>query len=351
MQDERQARVSSATARMQPDQVHELFANLAAEETLRDAGWPMTDTEAEAVRGEYEDSAEEGDGLQHQPDLFVEDQASRWQRAPAKRRRLDATLARAAYLHVTRTGRESIDRVVADPDLNLRFVQACWSLGGAGDAYQLNRLLLNARKAGRLGPLPPARRLRLPASVLDECLTAVELAVRMVQDRAFFRGVVVTLDRILCDPNYGREFEEYADVLAPGRRAFDYRWTALSLRKRVALGPARRSADPMLPFRDAGRLLDDIPCHLENRPGLIRLDDEDGRIVFIGHGSDLRATAARLAAMPFDRLASVMRGVPNDPSRLRCLVHEPRGPASFSRRTRLAAPIVLARRPPLNVNF
>lgn len=336
------------------DGLEEVFARVAAEEILREVGWPMTDEEAEAMRGDYEEEAEvdsggQGDG----PDLFLEsgrEKAPR--RTPSVRRRVDAELARTAYLHVTREGRESIDRIVADPELNLRYIQACWSLGGASDPYQLNRLLLNARKAKRLGPLPRARRLRLPPSVLDECLTAVELAVRMVQDRAFFRrGIIVSLDRILCDPTYGREFEEYADVLAPGRRAFDYRWTALSLRKRVALGTARGNANPPLPFREVGYLFGDIDRHLDGRPGLIRLDDEEGRVLFVGHGGDLRVSAARLAGVPFERMASVMRGVPSDPSRLRCLVYEPEGPASFSRRTRLAAPIVLAQRPPLNVNF
>ena len=252
MQDEQRASRTSATSSIKPDPVLEVFRHVAAEEALRDAGWPMTEAEVEATRGDYQEAAVEAQALQPQSDLFPEGEVAPKRRTPTLRRRPDAALVRAAYLHVTREGRESIDRVVADPDLNLKYVQACWSLGGAGDPFQLNRLLLNARKAGRLRPLPPARRLRLPASVLDECLTAVELAVRMVQDRAFFRGTTVTLDRILCDPVYGREFEEYADILAPGRQVFDYRWTALSLRKRVALG--RRVGSPIRRCRSATRV-------------------------------------------------------------------------------------------------
>ena len=50
----------------------------------------------------------------------------------------------------------SVDVVIADPDINRRFVDLC-ARGLSKSPYELNRSLLNARKSGKLGALNLAK--------------------------------------------------------------------------------------------------------------------------------------------------------------------------------------------------
>jgi len=118
----------------------------------------------------------------------------------------------------------SADRVVADPELNGKFLRRCRELGLAGTDYDLNWALLNARKRGNMSLLPKTKRYTVKGT--DEFDYASELAVRHLQ-----RTKDVSLDRIICDPALAREFDEYAEQLAPGRTPLEYRWVALGLRK------------------------------------------------------------------------------------------------------------------------
>ena len=56
----------------------------------------------------------------------------------------------------------SADRVVADPDLNKKFLAACGSLGLNSSAGELNSCLLNARKGSLLAGVPTTRRTDFP---------------------------------------------------------------------------------------------------------------------------------------------------------------------------------------------
>src|SRR5690242_6001759 len=87
----------------------------------------------------------------------------------------------------------SADRVVAEPELNARFISECRSLGLVAGVAEINRALLNLRKSGALS----GRRRSRPTSFTDEAeyRFAAEMAVRFLERRDG-----VSLDEIVCDP-------------------------------------------------------------------------------------------------------------------------------------------------------
>ncbi|MBN2023627.1 MAG: site-specific DNA-methyltransferase [Pirellulales bacterium] len=121
----------------------------------------------------------------------------------------------------------STDYVLCDPELNAAFVAACHKKDLRGDAELWNRLLLRIRKAGKLPRMEQTRR-RLTFEEMDPYSFASEIAMQMV-------GVTYgyTLDEILCNPLAAAEFDDLAAQFAPGFSPFEYRWAALSIRKRA----------------------------------------------------------------------------------------------------------------------
>ena len=127
----------------------------------------------------------------------------------------------------------SADKVIADPDLDRKFLRCCRELGLSGTDFELNWKLMNARKAGNLSGLSDlikTKPYRL-GKVIDDFEYASELAVRYMQQRKD-----VSLDQIICDPELAEEFDTYATRLAPGFSPLQYRWAAFGLRKAGRLG-------------------------------------------------------------------------------------------------------------------
>jgi len=75
-----------------------------------------------------------------------------------------------------------------------------------------------------MSDLPKTKRYTVNES--DRFEYASELAVRHLE-----RTKDVSLDQIICDPDLAREFDQYAQKLAPGYTPLEYRWLALGLRK------------------------------------------------------------------------------------------------------------------------
>jgi site-specific DNA-methyltransferase (adenine-specific) len=124
---------------------------------------------------------------------------------------------------------ESVDRVIADPALNARFLEKCRELGITASPATINRGLLNLRKAGLL------RGLKSRAAALgddDGYRFAAEMAVRFIERRDG-----LTLDAVLCDPELAAEFDRLASSISPGFSPLEYRWAALNLRKAKSLKP------------------------------------------------------------------------------------------------------------------
>lgn len=133
-----------------------------------------------------------------------------------------------AYLEV-RNG-FSIDRVVADPDMDRRFLRRCRELGLAGTDFDLNWKLFNGRKNKFFGDLPKTR--NYTASRQDEFEFSSEMAIRYVQEQVRTQERrEISLDTIICDPDLAAEFDKIAAKLAPGFSPLDYRWVAFGVRK------------------------------------------------------------------------------------------------------------------------
>lgn len=128
----------------------------------------------------------------------------------------------------------SPDRVVADPDLNLRFQELCRLDLPEVAAVDANRCLLNARKAGLLAGIKTTNRTSF--SNEDDYRYAAEIAVRFLEKRDD-----TTLDEIICDPGQAMEFDSIASGICPGYSPLEYRWAALNLRKSSGLKPERMS--------------------------------------------------------------------------------------------------------------
>jgi DNA modification methylase len=182
----------------------------------------------------------------------------------------------------------SMDRVVADPELDEKFVTTCTHLGLAGDARTWNMLLFRLRKAGKLSRVETPRQTSVSWTECDKYLFASEIAWQMMLDDHSAKS----LDEILCDPELAARFDEIAARFAPGFKPLDYRWGALKLRKEAKyarsratiLKPPDRLFGEMLPIDELGTET------LPEEPGLFVLSEDENRIrnLYVGETLDLR---------------------------------------------------------------
>jgi site-specific DNA-methyltransferase (adenine-specific) len=180
----------------------------------------------------------------------------------------------------------SVDRVIADPELNRKFLRRCRELGVSGTDYDLNWSLMSARKKGELSDLPKTKRytVRRTSELLeiDEFEYASELAVRFLGEQ---KGVL--LDQVICDPELAEEFDRYAARLSPGFTPLQYRWAALGLRKagRLREHPEESVGMPELELlgKAASIKINAVP----NSGGLYLFSSEKDRI-FLGQTDNLR---------------------------------------------------------------
>ncbi|MGB7157466.1 MAG: hypothetical protein WBD40_05335 [Tepidisphaeraceae bacterium] len=121
----------------------------------------------------------------------------------------------------------SVDRLLADPGLSLRFYSRCQQLGISATQEAINRRLFVIRKNPRPGIRVPhvTRPVRLESA--GEFLFAAEFA--MVQ-LSYRHGASV--DDMLANPLLGEEFDRLATALEPRRSNVEHRLTALYIRKR-----------------------------------------------------------------------------------------------------------------------
>ncbi|MDA7936735.1 DNA methyltransferase [bacterium] len=121
----------------------------------------------------------------------------------------------------------STDYVLCDPNLAKRFLCACRERALPGDARMWNSFLLRIRKSGKLPKSTNPGR-RLSYADMDPYSDGSEAAMRLV-------GIDygMTLDEMLCSPLAASEFDQLAGLFAPGYSSFEYRWSALALRKRA----------------------------------------------------------------------------------------------------------------------
>lgn len=179
----------------------------------------------------------------------------------------------------------SPDRVVADPELNARFISGCHSLGLTASAAILNRTLLNLRKQGELSHRRRSRRTSFPNE--DEYRFAAEMAARFLERRD-----KVSLDQIVCDPELAAEFDILASSIAPGYSPLQYRWAALNLRKARRLEP-ELLAHVAPPVQVLSLRIDELdPKALPASQGLY-LFFASNELLYVGETHNLRSRLAK----------------------------------------------------------
>ena len=215
----------------------------------------------------------------------------------------------------------SADRVVADPDLNKAFVDACSRLGLVGDARTWNMLLFRLRKAGKLSHIATQRRTSVSWDDCDRYHFASEIAWQSMLNK----GSATSLDEILCDPGLAVDFDAVAHRFAPQFQPREYRWAALKLRKEAK---SARSRAAVLTAPTASRFGEMLPLgeidarRLPSKPGLYILSETRTRRLYVGATLDLRnrltlthgqlsaweeiadSTSILVQTLPMDRLAS-----------------------------------------------
>jgi site-specific DNA-methyltransferase (adenine-specific) len=179
----------------------------------------------------------------------------------------------------------STDRVVIDPELNARFLQRCRELGLTQSDYQLNHKLFDIRKSTKV--LLPKTTKPYRFDDYDDYEFASEIAFRYLQ-----RKDGVSLDRVLCDPETRRKFDEIALRLAPEQTVLKLRSAALNLRKTHRLRPPKGATTPEYDLVSAGPVrrinLDNVPA----LPGMYVFFDS-ARPVFAGETEKLRGRIER----------------------------------------------------------
>lgn len=190
----------------------------------------------------------------------------------------------AAYKAVCRGF--SVDRIIADPEMNWVFLDQCKKFGIPGDAVDWNRALMRLRKAGKLASLPATQRTTFSWQELDNYIFASEIAVRKMLDRES-----LSLDDILCDPEQAINFDELARSFSPGFSSLQYRWAALTLRKKAKNWRMfSRNLRPELCRRRLPVFCSiekvDIK-HFANGPGVYLIRDSEGHFLYVGETFDL----------------------------------------------------------------
>ncbi len=196
----------------------------------------------------------------------------------------EMALIAQAYLEV-REG-YSTDRVVADPDLDRRFLNQCRDLGLSGTDFELNWKLFTGRKNKYFCDLPKTK--NYTASRKDEFEFSSEIAIRYVQEHVLAqKRLEVSLDKIICDPDLAAEFDRIAAKLAPGFSPLDYRWVALGVRKAAGRYSTKAQAVELPDFDVLGTTTSVRSSTIPAEQGmyLFRCEDES---IFIGETDNLR---------------------------------------------------------------
>jgi site-specific DNA-methyltransferase (adenine-specific) len=199
-----------------------------------------------------------------------------------------ATIAQA-YLEV-REG-YSIDRVVADPEMDRRFLRRCRELGLAGTDFDLNWKLFNGRKNKWFSDLPKTK--NYTASRKDEFEFSSEIAIRYIQEQyRSLKDREISLDKIICDPDLAAEFDRIAARLAPGFCPLDYRWVALGVRKAAGRYSSKAQTIKLPQFEVLGPTTAVRPSTIPTDQGMywFRCEDES---LFIGETDNLRQRIER----------------------------------------------------------
>lgn len=178
----------------------------------------------------------------------------------------------------------SADKVIADPELDRKFLRRCRELGLAGTDFELNWKLMSDRKSSKMSGLSGIIKTRRYSvgKVIDEFEYASELAVRYMQ-----QSKNVSLDQIVCDPELAREFDSYVCRISPGFSPLEYRWAALGLRKAGRLGKKVSEIEKITELEYFGKVTSLKLAQVPNVSGLYLFSSGE-KPVFAGQTDNLR---------------------------------------------------------------
>jgi site-specific DNA-methyltransferase (adenine-specific) len=202
----------------------------------------------------------------------------------------------------------SIDRLLADPVLSARFVDACSVARLPGRPVDWNLSLLQLRKSGELS-YRSTRQTKLGLRDIELALPGAEIALRKLLDEGF-----PSLDYILADPKVALRFDDYARRIVPGLPTLHYRWAALHLRKIAGTIRKKHQHLTLKELTELGpplELVEGVENHFSHEPGLYYLQQRVGSKgnflpIYIGQTSDLARVIGHLAQVR-DRIAILCR--------------------------------------------
>ncbi|HJN10035.1 MAG TPA: DNA methyltransferase [Pirellulaceae bacterium] len=179
----------------------------------------------------------------------------------------------------------SVDRLVADPEINTRFQAACRRLGVCGGPPTWNQLLFQLRTAGKLAHLPTTQRTSITWESCDPYLFGSEIAMQWMLDRKD----VVSLEQILCNPALATEFDEHAKRFAPGYSSLEYRWAAIKLRNAAKRARSRGSVLEAPPRLGKKQSISDLDFdEIPQQSGIYLLSAEGSNRLYVGETLNLR---------------------------------------------------------------
>ncbi len=201
----------------------------------------------------------------------------------------------------------SLDRVLADPVLHDDLQRVCDRRSIAGTPAERNRRLFRLRLAGELkaAGIETQKRTQFDWQEQAEYRFASEIAWRRLADEYPER----TLDELLCDPRTAAQFDLWAQRYCPGFRPLEYRWAALTLRRRARIvrdsNAGQDEAAPIWPELIAGaepgegvELAAVLAAgdHMPPGPAVFAIGNSAVELSYIGESSELRGTLARMFA-------------------------------------------------------
>ena len=179
----------------------------------------------------------------------------------------------------------SVDRLVADPEINARFQTACRRLGVCGGPPTWNSLLFQLRTAGKLAHLPTTQRTSITWESCDAYLFASEIALQWMLDRKD----VESLEQILCHPSLAEEFDERAQRFAPGYSSLEYRWAAIKLRNAATQARSRGAVIEAPRRLGKKKSISDLDFDkIPEEPGIYLLSAEGSNRLYVGETLNLR---------------------------------------------------------------
>jgi site-specific DNA-methyltransferase (adenine-specific) len=176
------------------------------------------------------------------------------------------------------------DRVIADPELNQRFVDMCRRLGLPGRPGIWNHQLMNLRKAGYFKGLPRGRATNFPREEIDRWSFACEIALQNLKNRK------CTLDQTLCEPSEADAFDRLVrSMVSEEISSLKIRWISLHMRKRAKhIREAGKRLASLIELPKRGFAVTELSLdRIPKGPGLYWLRSSEKKL-YVGETIDLR---------------------------------------------------------------